>query len=196
MWDLPGPGLKLVSRALAGGFLITAPPGKSRGQVSCIAFSSVSVHCIQGFSIWFGHLSSGLQLGREQCSKWPHFENHLSREQVELSPIQLLAHHSPCRTDLWGLLSWGCDFSELCRAEVFPAESIPCVCISTWTWCLWTWLEVGHLLRADTGDGWTLWRKRWPHSPTRALAGSGKPGTVVYLKWNCPLCLQVHSYPS
>ena len=29
MWDLPGPGLELVSPALAGGFLTTAPPGKS-----------------------------------------------------------------------------------------------------------------------------------------------------------------------
>ena len=28
MWDLPGPGLKPVSAALAGGFLTTAPPGK------------------------------------------------------------------------------------------------------------------------------------------------------------------------
>ena len=28
MWDLPGPGLKPVSRALAGRFLTTAPPGK------------------------------------------------------------------------------------------------------------------------------------------------------------------------
>ena len=29
MWDLPGPGLEPVSPALAGGFLITAPPAKS-----------------------------------------------------------------------------------------------------------------------------------------------------------------------
>ena len=29
MWDLPGPGLKPVFPALAGGFLTTAPPGKS-----------------------------------------------------------------------------------------------------------------------------------------------------------------------
>ena len=29
MWDLPGPGLKPVSPALAGGFSTTAPPGKS-----------------------------------------------------------------------------------------------------------------------------------------------------------------------
>ena len=30
MWDLPGPGIEPVSPALAGGFLTTAPPGKSR----------------------------------------------------------------------------------------------------------------------------------------------------------------------
>ena len=30
MWDLPGPGLEPVSPALAGGFLTTVPPGKSR----------------------------------------------------------------------------------------------------------------------------------------------------------------------
>ena len=29
MWDLPRPGMELVSPALAGGFLTTAPPGKS-----------------------------------------------------------------------------------------------------------------------------------------------------------------------
>ena len=29
MWDLPGPGIEPVSRALAGGFLTTGPPGKS-----------------------------------------------------------------------------------------------------------------------------------------------------------------------
>ena len=28
MWDLPGPGLELVSPASAGGFLTTVPPGK------------------------------------------------------------------------------------------------------------------------------------------------------------------------
>ena len=29
MWDFPGPGLEPVTRALAGGFLTTAPLGKS-----------------------------------------------------------------------------------------------------------------------------------------------------------------------
>ena len=30
MWDHPGPGLKPVSAALAGGFLTTPPPGKPK----------------------------------------------------------------------------------------------------------------------------------------------------------------------
>ena len=33
MWDLPGPGLKPVSPALAGGFLTTVPPGKSLNKI-------------------------------------------------------------------------------------------------------------------------------------------------------------------
>ena len=33
MWDLPGPGLEPVSLALAGGFLTTAPPGKSQSLI-------------------------------------------------------------------------------------------------------------------------------------------------------------------
>ena len=32
MWDLPGPGLEPVSPALAGRFVITAPPGKPRSS--------------------------------------------------------------------------------------------------------------------------------------------------------------------
>ena len=34
MWDLPGPGLKPMSPALAGVFSTTAPPGKSRHFIS------------------------------------------------------------------------------------------------------------------------------------------------------------------
>ena len=47
MWDLPGPGLEHVSRALAGGFLTTEPSGKllmveiiQRFQVSFLPFWS------------------------------------------------------------------------------------------------------------------------------------------------------------
>ena len=32
MWDLPRPGFKPVSPPLAGGFLTTAPPGKSKEE--------------------------------------------------------------------------------------------------------------------------------------------------------------------
>ena len=39
MWDLPGPGLKAMSPALAGGFLITAPPGKSHMTLFELWFS-------------------------------------------------------------------------------------------------------------------------------------------------------------
>ena len=40
MWDLPRPGLKPVSPAWAGGFLTTAPPGKS--LISSFSFTLVN----------------------------------------------------------------------------------------------------------------------------------------------------------
>ena len=33
MWNLPGPGIKLVSPALAGGFLTTGPPGEFSAEI-------------------------------------------------------------------------------------------------------------------------------------------------------------------
>ena len=36
MWDLPGPGLKPVSPALAGRFLTTVPPGKPPISISYV----------------------------------------------------------------------------------------------------------------------------------------------------------------
>ena len=50
-WDLPGPGLEPVSPALAGGFLTTAPPGKSQ----CMLFLS---------SLSFLHLFLLIKLSR------------------------------------------------------------------------------------------------------------------------------------
>ena len=41
MWDLPGPGLELVSPAWAGGFLTTAPLGKSQKVSFRITFGYV-----------------------------------------------------------------------------------------------------------------------------------------------------------
>ena len=45
MWDLPRPGLKSVSPALAGRFLITAPPGKT--QICCLN------HSVCGILLWY-----------------------------------------------------------------------------------------------------------------------------------------------
>ena len=47
MWDLPRPGLEPVSPVLAGGFLTTAPPGKSPYVVFELPFelSSSSAVC-------------------------------------------------------------------------------------------------------------------------------------------------------
>ena len=50
MWDLPGPGLKPVSPALAGGFLTTAPPGK-REEVNLIALGTDPSKCCEVTSV-------------------------------------------------------------------------------------------------------------------------------------------------
>ena len=47
MWDLPGPVNKPVSPALAGGFLTTAPPGKSRAF-----FYWDLAHCLHSQLCW------------------------------------------------------------------------------------------------------------------------------------------------
>ena len=55
MWDLPRPGLKPISPALAGRFLTTAPPGKSQWQVWCnsyLCFNAVC-HFLAAFKIFF-----------------------------------------------------------------------------------------------------------------------------------------------
>ena len=40
MWDLPGPGIELLSPALAGGFFTTEPPGKPNGTFDSLLFTS------------------------------------------------------------------------------------------------------------------------------------------------------------
>ena len=49
MWDLPGQRIEPVSLALAGGFLTTAPPGKS-------LFVSSSISFIKVFNVQIFHL--------------------------------------------------------------------------------------------------------------------------------------------
>ena len=63
MWDLPGPGLKPVSPALAGGFLITVPPGKS--HIFCFYFLGTFLQHIK--VRWVKLLND-----EKSCKEWPH----------------------------------------------------------------------------------------------------------------------------
>ena len=54
MWDLPRPGLEPVSRALAGGFLTTAPPGKSH-RLHFLVFFYVSVSYVPDSALSAGY---------------------------------------------------------------------------------------------------------------------------------------------
>ena len=67
MWDLPGPGLELSSPALAGGFLTTAPPGKSLRESGSArnlpGFCSFQPSVKRGESLW------GQSLGKRDSDK-------------------------------------------------------------------------------------------------------------------------------
>ena len=55
MWDPPGPGIKLMSPALAGGFFITEPPRKFPLRVLTVhafVIRNLTVYCFYGF-LWF-----------------------------------------------------------------------------------------------------------------------------------------------
>ena len=74
MWDLPGPGLKPVSPALAGGFLTTVPPGK---PMSCVLYNELVIisillnpmsHCIKYGTcvcVWGGYTWFCSQAGQK-----------------------------------------------------------------------------------------------------------------------------------
>ena len=49
MWDLPRPGLEPMSPALAGGFLTTAPPGKSLHSFLKDSFTGIKFQLCRGF---------------------------------------------------------------------------------------------------------------------------------------------------
>ena len=60
MWDFPGPGIKLVSPALAGGFVTTVPQGKSQGP----PFFNQIVWGLVGFFFFFWFFGGFLLLTR------------------------------------------------------------------------------------------------------------------------------------
>ena len=107
MWDLPGPGLKPVSHALAGGFLTTAPPGKSHYLISQIS-KQPSLLCSDNLSgatpAW---LSSSSSL---PAMSWtpPQREVHHGREEARDStsePTKGAAMLESGGTDLSGFPS-------------------------------------------------------------------------------------------
>ena len=53
MWNLPGPGIELVSPALAGGLLSTVPPGKSRAKFSSDSFHDTVLQIMKMYQIKF-----------------------------------------------------------------------------------------------------------------------------------------------
>ena len=65
MWDLPGPGLEPVSPALAGGFLTTAPPGKSLKRVHIISFQLHDI--LEQAKLWISTVARGCGgVGRDE----------------------------------------------------------------------------------------------------------------------------------
>ena len=60
MWDLPGPGIKPVSLALVGGFLTTAPPGKS------LPLSFMTWALLKSTGQLYSRISLSLGLSRHQ----------------------------------------------------------------------------------------------------------------------------------
>ena len=90
MWSLPGPGLEPVSPALVGGFLTTAPPGKSlyapsfSPDFSC--FSGTGGQCTGLTQFWSfnifllaGYNQSQPACISKNCSDYP----HLPKEQKQ-----------------------------------------------------------------------------------------------------------------
>ena len=66
MWNLPGPGIKPMSPSLAGRFLSTVPPGKSKGKKD-------SLHCSCNFPVSFRSLKNNSKIiskARELVGKW------------------------------------------------------------------------------------------------------------------------------
>ena len=62
MWDLPGPGLEPMSPALAGGFLTTAPPGKSLIITSYSSSKLPQNHEIITFCFYKVHAADNLSV--------------------------------------------------------------------------------------------------------------------------------------
>ena len=71
MWDLPGPGIKPTSPALAGGFFTTQPPGKpgpgDLNNRNLFFFTILEPGSLRSMSLWGWLLLSLLFLACRRC---------------------------------------------------------------------------------------------------------------------------------
>ena len=80
MWNLPGPGIKPVSPALADGFLSTVPSGKFQTRYFCLGHMKESLYKSHGFASRYVWKSSYRRL-TSQCKCvdcWNHVSSTLS----------------------------------------------------------------------------------------------------------------------
>ena len=100
MWDLPRPGLKPVSPALAGGFLTTAPPGKP-WSLRCTVKSSWLPTSTLACTWWVLTWSMFIGWNKMVCS---------TAFQALIQKIPLPYYTSPC--PLWGISVENCAEAE------------------------------------------------------------------------------------
>ena len=158
----------------------------------CIAYGASA----SALDIW----ALGYSWGGKMLSKWPHLENHLSGEHLEPSPVQLFSPSLPLQSWLIRSAILGLFLLWALQEWKVSQQHLVCVCvcarISTCPWCLWPRWRWGISSLMTSGMDRTSEGARWPHSPTGALARVAEPGTVVYLKWSCPLCFKYILIPA
>ena len=86
MWDLPGPGIEPLSPALAGGFLTTAPPGKSQ--------------------------TCSLYVLKEICSPWRHLSEVISQIWCFDFPFSQLGKRGKAKHGTWSIRPKNCIFRQ------------------------------------------------------------------------------------
>ena len=139
MWDLPGPGIKPMSPALAGGFFTTQPPGKPRpgdlNNRNLFFFTILEHGSLKSMCLWVGFCwvcSSWLVEGATGCvlthllkdtvlwDLWPHltlitclkgFPGGSRRTQWHPTPV-LLPGKSHGWRSLVGCSPWGIEESD------------------------------------------------------------------------------------
>ena len=100
MWDLPRPGLKPVSPALAGGFLTTAPPGKPKLNM-ILTLTSPHILPLPTFSYFnkFNALTiylvcakvKGTILVFEKLIQWRKETHRQLREEKQRAPLSTIS---------------------------------------------------------------------------------------------------------